>query len=256
MPGLKGRCLGLPPPVSSGQQTVARTLSQNYFDTGLTDYYYWIGVKRAAATEPFQFAADPPELPQHPSSTPYAHWSWYHQIANRTANYDCVIAQAAFKYEQFVGSGPSQQADPRYYNTDPANKQLAYGWNAYPCAARLHFVCEAPASAFPCFPPPRPPRAPGAPPPPPSPPRPQAGSGGGGTGFGDCESTAATALSSLPCWCARRLWSAKQLLQEGGRSLITCTLFALHRRACQQCDVRLQRPGHHVLQLHGQEGQL
>ncbi len=162
---------------------------ENYFDMGpLTDYYYWIGAKRAGPGSEFQLA-NGDALRQGASNAPsYAHWSWFHVIANGTANYDCVIAQQAFRYEQFNGNGSDlrQLADSRFYNTDARNTERAFGWNAYPCAAKLHFVCEVPASAFPCFPPPPPPLAPGAPPPPPSPPRPAAGSGAG-AGSNDCE---------------------------------------------------------------------
>ena len=175
---------------------------ENYFNMGpLTDYYYWIGARRSSAGSAFELA-NGGALPQGASNSPsYAHWSWFHSIANGTTNYDCVIAQQAFKYERFLGnsSDARQLADSRYYNTDPRNQELAYGWNAYPCGAKLHFVCEVPASVFPCFPPPKPPLAPGAPPPPPSPPQPAAGMGtGGGSGSGDCK------LAGFPeacsCW--------------------------------------------------------
>ncbi len=171
-----------------GYTSLAKQLMiENYFDLGpLTDYYYWIGVKRAGGGSAFEHA-DGSALPQGASNAPsYAHWSWFHALAaNGTVNYDCVIAQQAFRYERYIGnsSDARQLADSRFYNTDPRNKELAYGWNAYPCGARLHFVCEVPTSVFPCFPPPKPPLTPGAPPPPPSPPRPAAGSGGGS---GDC----------------------------------------------------------------------
>jgi hypothetical protein len=174
-----------------------QVLIENYFDLGpLTDYYYWIGLKRATAADPFEFTSGSPNVSQAAANAPYAHWSWYHPIAQRAPNYDCAIAQQAFRYELYLGDtnvtsqqGIAHQADSRFYNTNPQNKELAYGWNAYPCPAKLHFVCEVPASAFPCFPPPPPPNAPGAPPPPPSPPRPQIGmgTGGSGSGNGDCE---------------------------------------------------------------------
>ena len=151
--------------------SLARRL-QNFFGMSLlTDYYYWIGIRRGSAGSPFEFVAGVPGVPQAASSDPYAHWSWWQAVASRSPAYDCVIAQQAFRYERYSGSNSSaQQADPRYYNSNPLNKELTYGWNAYPCNARLHFVCEVEAATFPCRPSPPPPAAPpGLPPPPKAP---------------------------------------------------------------------------------------
>jgi hypothetical protein len=164
---------------------------QNYFGVNaLTEYYYWIGVKRAGTGAAYEYSSTPPELPQAVSNAPYAHWSWYHTIANRSSGYDCVIAQQAFKFELFIGdtNNSAHVTDSRYYNTNPANKELAYGWNGYPCVAKLHAVCEVHASRFPCMSPMPPPQAPPGPPPPP---RPPAGSGMSGGGWVDsCEQPA------------------------------------------------------------------
>ena len=178
-------------------------LVENYFKMGeLTSYYYWVGVRRAATSSPYEFVAGSRALPQGASNAPYAHWSWYHSVANRSANYDCVIAQEAFKYELYQGvhNSSAQLADSRYYNANPANQELAYGWNGYPCSGKLHFVCEAPASAFPCHPPPPPPLAPSIPPPPPRPPKPDFSMGsGGGVGDGSCEHLGPCCIAPLNC---------------------------------------------------------
>ncbi len=189
-------------PRSLGQQL----LIENYFKMApLTDYYYWLGIKRMPgdATSPYQYVSNPPDVPQSPTIAPYAHWSWYQPTANRSANYDCVIAQQSFRYDLFSGnvSIPSQVADGRLYGTNPANPELAYGWNGYPCTGRMHYVCDVPAAGFPCLPPPSPPGVPRSPPPPPQPPV-DAGLGGGGglVGSSNCEAPACLP-ACLPACC-------------------------------------------------------
>jgi hypothetical protein len=173
-------------PRSLGQQLMI----ENYFKMGaLTDYYYWLGIRRQGLG-PFEYVAGADRsVLQHVSNVPYAHWSWYQSVANHSTNYDCVIAQQAFRYELYQGdtNSSAQRADGRYYNTVPTNTELVYGWNGYPCTGRMHYVCQAPAAAFPCFPPPLPPSTPMPPPPPPSPPADAGlGSGTGGIGSDSC----------------------------------------------------------------------
>jgi hypothetical protein len=163
-------------------------LIESYFDLSpLTDYYYWLGLRRKGLGPYEYLTGESKAVLQHASNVPYAHWSWYQPVANRSANYDCVIAQQAFRYELFVGdtNSTTQLADGKYYNTAPSNTELVYGWNGYPCTGKMHYVCQTPASAFPCFPPPPPPGQPSSPPPPPSPP---VDTGlGGALGEGICE---------------------------------------------------------------------
>lgn len=72
---------------------------------------------------------------------------------------------------QFVGNPVSSAsvASRSSYISSPDDK---YGWAAAICNGRYHAICEAPAEAFPCHPPPSPSPPPPLPPSPPSPPLP------------------------------------------------------------------------------------
>ncbi len=212
-----------------GSLFTPRTLAQqlmveNYLKLSpLTDYYYWLGIRRRGLG-PFEYVAGTPtSMLQHASNVPYAHWSSYHSVANRSANYDCVIAQQAFRYELYLGdtNSSAQLSDSRYYNTNPSNTELVYGWNSYPCTGKMDFVCQAPASSFPCLPSPSPPRTPSSPPPPPSPPvDPGLGSGASEASCGypgsvgcQCYPGVVTSAGLLPCTPSRAAatssWSLK-----------------------------------------------
>ena len=59
--------------------------------------YYWIGVHRANGTSNFTFT-DGGELPQLPSTSPYAHWNWYQPLAAGRQDYSCVMAYNAYRW--------------------------------------------------------------------------------------------------------------------------------------------------------------
>jgi hypothetical protein len=136
----------------------------------LSGYYYWIGAHRAARGFPFTSTGGE-ELPQQVSSDPYGHWARYHAQVASGLGYDCVLAVNSYKYDAFVGDAFNADSVLRaanYLSTDDDK----YGWAAAICTGTYSSICEANATAFPCYPPPSPPPPPPQPPSPPSPPLP------------------------------------------------------------------------------------
>lgn len=81
----------------------------------------------------------------------------------------CLQARKDVAYDLYMGtSAPADQTDRNMYATTSMDR--LYGWQSQDCTLAAPSLCEIPASAFPCFPPPSPPTPPPLPPSPPSPP--------------------------------------------------------------------------------------
>jgi hypothetical protein len=138
----------------------------------LTPFYYWIGISRNGSAASYMHVDGTP-LPQAASNEPYAHWAWYQTKSAASTGYDCVLAYSSYRYASFLGNASqASQCDPLQYASDPGNMDQTYGWGGYVCTARYNHVCQLPALAFPCLPPPSPSPPPPSPPSPPSPPLP------------------------------------------------------------------------------------
>ncbi len=108
--------------------------------------------------------------PAHPCATSTTCRSWYFQFTLTTKGYDCVYAGADLAYDIYLGADTvDDYTNSLNYLQNEANKN---GWNLGTCGLKYAFVCEAPSSVFPCYPPPSPPSPPPLPPSPPSPPMP------------------------------------------------------------------------------------
>jgi hypothetical protein len=81
---------------------------------------------------------------------------------------------ACRRYDLFTGSptSPEQVANSQHYQTGSNIPTRKYGWSAYMCSGHYPAVCQVPAEAFPCGPPPLESPQPPLPPSPPSPPFP------------------------------------------------------------------------------------
>jgi hypothetical protein len=170
----RGNCRALGGDLVQYSTSASQLLVEGYFTASrvLSNYSYYIGVHRANSSQ-YVYTADNSSLPQVASTSPYAHWNWHQQAAAATPGYDCVLALAAYRFGFYLGgSSAAQQANTSFYQTDPANPDSTYGWNAYTCTGRYHSICQLPEDTFSCAPPPSPPPGPPQPSPPPSPPYP------------------------------------------------------------------------------------
>jgi hypothetical protein len=145
---------------------------ESYFSgTGtLTSQYYWMGLYRDGPSRQYIWTDEGTVL-QSVSQDPYAHWAWNFNAAAKSSGYDCVLAFASYSYDLFLGKD-SDASDQLQYMTVPSNSDRKYGWGPYACSMPAEYICEVPASAYPCLPPPMPPPPPPQPPSPPSPPLP------------------------------------------------------------------------------------
>jgi hypothetical protein len=81
-----------------------------------------------------------------------------------------VYTSSDLSYDVYLGADTKDDyVNSLNYLSNEANKQ---GWNLATCGLRFNYICEAPAAAFPCYPPPSPPNPPPSPPVPPFPPMP------------------------------------------------------------------------------------
>jgi hypothetical protein len=148
------------------------TLLQSYFRMrGTLPRSYWLSAKRVTAGNSSYFAwPGNVTIASNVSTTPYAHWGWYYPFLTGSPSYDCVYASEPLAYDIYLGgSSRDDTTNSLNFLTNEANKA---GWNLGLCTLRYYFICEAPSSVFPCFPPPSPPTPPPSPPSPPSPPMP------------------------------------------------------------------------------------
>jgi hypothetical protein len=136
----------------------------------LPSQYYWIGLFRNGPGRPYGWT-DEGTVPQTISEDPYSHWAWNFNAAARTQGYDCVLAYASYSYDLFLGTD-SRIAEQSLYMTAAGNTDRKYGWGPYMCSTPAEYICEVPASSYPCLPPPNPPPPPPQPPSPPAPPLP------------------------------------------------------------------------------------
>jgi hypothetical protein len=152
-------------------------LVEQYFSSRIQLNSYWVGIKRAASTEPY-LLADFGTVEQLASESPYGHWSQQHMAAlvkNSTAAGSCVAALSNATYDRYTGDATAaQQTSAAFYQTNgtlfPDRK---YGWMGLPCeSTALAFICQIAAPLFPCLPPPSTNPPPPQPPSPPSPPLP------------------------------------------------------------------------------------
>ena len=114
-------------------------------------------------------------LPQEPSPSPYAHWSWYQYgfAASQDPLLNCVTAWGDLAYETFYGdANDTQQLGSIIFYQTAAGSALKHGWTPAPCNTTLPFFCQLPTALYPCHPPPSPPAPPPQPPSPPAPPAP------------------------------------------------------------------------------------
>jgi hypothetical protein len=117
----------------------------------------------------------PSSHPQVPSTSPYAHWSWYQYGHNASSDplLNCVSAWGDLAYEDFYGdaSSATQLSSVIHYQIS-SGAALKHGWTPATCNSVLPYICQLPTALFPCYPPPSPPTPPPQPPSPPSPPAP------------------------------------------------------------------------------------
>jgi hypothetical protein len=152
---------------------------------------YWIGVSREA---PGAAWASFDELPlsQVAANMPYSHWGWSFAGDALTAGASCGLASSSLAYDFYNGDrSAASQANHDSYNLNTTD--AVYGWTAAPCSSLQQFVCEVPASAYPCAPPPSPPTLPPRPPSPPA-----------GAVSNKCKTPGAVCVSRLPAQCSCR----------------------------------------------------
>jgi hypothetical protein len=63
-----------------------------------------------------------------------------------------------YRYTRFIGNASDwrEYSNPRYFETNSGDSRRVYAWNLYPgtgCPATIPYICEYPASVFPCYPP-------------------------------------------------------------------------------------------------------
>jgi hypothetical protein len=152
-------------------------LVERYFSSQLLLRSYWLGIFRPDPLAAFAYV-DGSEVPALPNEDPYGHWAVQHMAAftkNSSAVGDCAVANASAAYDRFAGdsTNSSHWLLPAHYQTNGSlTGDRKYGWAAQPCSSTFAYICQTPASAFPCYPPPTPPPPPPLPPSPPSPPLP------------------------------------------------------------------------------------
>ncbi len=134
----------------------------------LSTYYYWLGVQRANASEPYMLS-NGGVISQRYSDDLYAHWALGHYAAAKSPDYNCVLATASLAFDLFTGNPEDDLAllNKELYTTTPTNK---YAWAAAVCTGTFNFICQVPADNFGCNPPLSPSPPPPSPPSPPSPP--------------------------------------------------------------------------------------
>lgn len=104
-----------------------------------------------------------------PASLPYRHWGWSFAADSAAASNNCGLAVNALAYSYYLGDGrPGSTSSAGMYSS--RGEDRVYGWTAAACSALQPFICEVPATAYPCMPPPSPPMPPPRPPSPPTPP--------------------------------------------------------------------------------------
>jgi hypothetical protein len=139
---------------------------------------YWLSATRPPAAGAgtnltfgnFTWPGSTDPLPANISASPYTHWSWYYPFTVNSKGYDCVVAASDLGYDVYLGADTKDDyTNSLNYLQNEANKS---GWNLATCSLKYFYICEAPSTVFPCYPPPSPPSPPPLPPSPPSPPMP------------------------------------------------------------------------------------
>jgi hypothetical protein len=130
----------------------------------LNSSYYWVGASRVNSSAPFRHVSGE-RLSQTPSRFPYTHWGWYQPVATNSSYHDCVLAYSKYAYADYTSDTTTLSLqNPANYQTGELFQQKPYGWAAFLCnGQRFEYICELPASAFPCQPPDAPPDAPSRP---------------------------------------------------------------------------------------------
>ena len=107
------------------------------------------------------------------NAEPYAHWDENLGRLLAQQGYDCSLAVADSAYDLFIGT-PEQASSSSggAYTRQEGNADIKYAWHLAPCDTEASFICEVPAAAYACAPPPQPPPLPPSPPSPPVPPAP------------------------------------------------------------------------------------
>jgi hypothetical protein len=73
----------------------------------------------------------------------------------------CIKTQALCllcRYTRFLGNSSDwkQYSDPAWFEANSADSHRVYAWINYAstgCATAMPYICEIPASMFPCYPP-------------------------------------------------------------------------------------------------------
>ena len=109
---------------------------------------------------------------------PYVHFSTYVGCTTSSSAQCCVYADSNYRYDYWIGNYTVYSST---YTTSAGNygnygssssSDSVFGWAEIACSSNYYFLCEVPASGFPCYPPPSPPPPPPSPPKPPNPPQP------------------------------------------------------------------------------------
>ncbi len=155
------------------------TARQAYFRLrGTLPKNYWLSATRPPAAGAgtnltfgnFTWPGSTDPLPSNISAEPYTHWAWYYPFTVASKGYDCVYASADLAYDIYLaGDNKDDYTNSLNYLQNDASKN---GWNLGTCSIKYYYICEAPSTVFPCYPPPNPPSPPPLPPSPPSPPMP------------------------------------------------------------------------------------
>ena len=131
---------------------------------------YWFGVVADPSSSGFLFMDNTTVAP-NTSTVPFAHWGWNYNTKLAQGGYRCVVARGSQKYDFFIGES-SQISLRQYYSTTTDDK---YGWDLELCSGTVYaYICEVPATWYPCYPPPSPSPPPPSPPDAPLPPAPPA----------------------------------------------------------------------------------
>jgi hypothetical protein len=152
--------------------TTAPPAAQRYFRLrGALPKTYWLSAQRTAPAPNGTFAwPDASPLSTNITTTPYTHWAWYYPFIVKSRGYDCVCAAEELAYDVYLGTDTRDDyVSSLNYLVNDANK---HGWNLATCGLKYYSICQLPATAFACLPPPNPPHPPPSPPSPPSPPMP------------------------------------------------------------------------------------
>ncbi len=176
-----------------------------------TGYWHGVVANTSDASGGFMLA-DNSSVPQNYSVTPYAHWAWNYNTKRSAGGYSCVVARGSQAYDYFIGESSQLGLKAYYSSTSDnkfgwdlevrgpvqppstCKQDCPDGWLAKQAAlesplqhrarppvppvpqvcdgAVYAYICEVPASWYPCMPPPSPSPPPPSPPDAPAPPAP------------------------------------------------------------------------------------